>query len=78
MQIQKETDKDVRYAEWQDLYKEALLELDEKKLRDRIAAAQTAISNRLETLFGESNHEAERQAIEDAFSALRVLKRNIA
>jgi hypothetical protein len=78
MQLSKETktDEDIRYAEWQEPYQQALLELDQKKLIERIAAAETAISNRLRAIAGDSNHHAERQAIEDALSSLRVLKRN--
>lgn len=78
MQFSKETktDDDIRYAEWQEPYQQALLELDQKKLRERIAAAETAISNRLRAIAGDANHHAERQAIDDALSSLRVLKRN--
>ena len=78
MELSKETktDEDIRYAEWREPYQQALLELDPKKLRDRIAAAETAISNRLRAIAGSSNHHAERQAIDDALSSLRVLKRN--
>jgi len=41
MQLSKETktDEGIRYAEWQEPYQQALLELDQKKLRDHIAAA---------------------------------------
>ena len=70
------TDEDIRYAEWREPYQQALLELDQKKLSERIAAAETAVSNRLRALAGDSNHHAERQAIDDALSSLRVLKRN--
>ena len=63
MQLPKETkaDEDIRHAEWQEPYQQALLELDQKKLRERIAAAETAISNRLRAIAGSSNHHAERQ-----------------
>lgn len=78
MQLSKETktDEDIRYAEWREPYQQALLELDQDKLSERIAATETAISNRLRAIAGDSNHHAERQAIEDALSSLRVLKRN--
>jgi len=76
MQLPKEMGEDSRSAEWRDLYKQALLELDQEKLRDRIAAAEMAISNRLRAIASSSNPHAERQAIEDALSALCVLKRN--
>ena len=70
------TDEGIPYAEWREPYQQALLELDKKTLSERIAAAETAISNRLRTIAGRSNHHAERQAIDDALSSLRVLKRN--
>jgi hypothetical protein len=78
MQLSKETktDEDIRYAEWREPYQQALLELDKNKLRDHVAAAETAISNRLRIIAGDSNNHAERQAIADALSSLRVLKRN--
>jgi len=77
MQLSKETKthEGVRYPEWQMHFQEALLELDREKLRERIAAAETAISNRLQALAGDSNHHAERQAIEDALLLILVLKR---
>ena len=62
--------------EWRRLYQEALLELDDKKLKPSIAAAETAILRRLQAISGDSNHRNERQSIEDALSALRVLKRS--
>jgi hypothetical protein len=79
MQHSKETitDEDIRCAEWREPYQQALLELDQKKLSERIAAVETAISNRLRAIAGDSNHHAERQAIDDALSSLRVLKRNL-
>ena len=70
------TDEDIGCAEWRESYQQALLELDQEKLSERIAATETAISNRLRAIVGDSNHHAERQAIEDALSSLRVLKRN--
>ena len=37
MQLSKETktDEDIRYSEWQEPYQQALIELDQKKLRER-------------------------------------------
>lgn len=64
------------YPEWQKPVQEALIELDENKFERRIAAAETAIFNRLRAIAGSSNHGAERQAIEDALALLRALKRD--
>jgi hypothetical protein len=52
------------------------LELDTEKLRERVAAAETAIFNRLQAISRSSDAQAERQAIEDALAGLRVLERD--
>jgi hypothetical protein len=65
------------YPEWQDEFRAALLELDTEKLRERVAAAETAIFNRLQAISRSSDAHAERQAIEDALASLRVLKTTI-
>jgi hypothetical protein len=65
----------ILYPEWQAEYQAALLELDPKTLFERVTAAETAIFNRLQAISHNSDGHAERQAIEDALAALRVLKR---
>jgi hypothetical protein len=40
----------VLYPEWQNEFRAALLELDTEKLRERVAAAETAIFNRLQAI----------------------------
>ena len=64
----------MRYPEWQGPFQEALLEIDREKLQSKMMKAEEAIFQRLQQLAGSSDSEAERQAIEDAISALRVLK----
>src|SRR5438477_12801652 len=64
----------MRYPEWQGSFQEALLEIDREKLQSKMMKAEEAIFERLQQLAGTSDSEAERQAIEDAISALRVLK----
>ena len=64
----------MRYPEWQSPFQEALLEIDREKLQSKMMKAEEAIFERLQQLAGTSDSEAERQAIEDAISALRVLK----
>jgi hypothetical protein len=65
----------IAYPEWQNEHQAALVELDREKLPERVAASETAIFNRLQAISESSDHQAERQAIEDALTALRVLKR---
>ena len=63
----------IFYPEWQHEFRAALLELDRKKLLERVTAAETAIFNRIQAISPE--HAAERQAIEDALANLRVIRR---
>jgi hypothetical protein len=51
------------------------MELDTLKLRDRIEAAEIAISRRLQAIALNPNHHAERLAISDSIATLRFLKR---
>ena len=64
----------MRYPEWQGPFQEALLEIDREKLQSKMMKAEEAIFQRMQQLAGTSDSEAERQAIEDTISALRVLK----
>ncbi len=66
----------ISYPEWQQQYQTALLEPDHEKLLERVAAAETAIYQRLQAISQSSDYQAERQAIEDAVASLRVLKRD--
>jgi hypothetical protein len=66
----------ILYPEWQHEYQAALLELDCEKLLARVTAAETAIFNRMQAMSQNSDHSAERQAIEDALASLRALKRD--
>jgi chemotaxis regulatin CheY-phosphate phosphatase CheZ len=66
----------LKYPEWQKLLHEALLELDTDKLKQRVASAEAAIFKRLQAISQSTDHQAERQAIEDALASLRFLKRN--
>jgi hypothetical protein len=65
------------YPEWSPKYREALLEVDPKKLFERVAEAEMAIFGRLQQLSGTQDGHAERDAIEDALRALRVIKRDM-
>ena len=58
---------------WQELYKAAILELDPMQLQDRVKAAESAITARAS--LGVQISRDERRAMDDALSALRMLKR---
>lgn len=66
----------ILYPDWQNEYVAALFEFDGEKLLERVKAAETAIFNRLQAISQSPDSQAERQAIDDALAALRVLKRD--
>lgn len=69
----------LRFPAWQHEYEVSIHESDPKKLLARVHAAEAAIFNRLQELSENSDspqHNAERQAIADALSVLKILKRD--
>jgi hypothetical protein len=59
---------EILFPHWQNEYQAALVELDREKLPQRVAAAEAAIFNRLQAISQSFDHQAERQAIEDALT----------
>jgi hypothetical protein len=68
----------LRFPEWQKEYTAALLQTDDDKLPQCVAAAETLILGRLQGLAGKADHQEERLAMTDALHALRSLKGSIA
>jgi hypothetical protein len=64
----------LKFPHWQVEYQAALLETDSTKLQDRVLAAEAVIYLRLQALIYSSDGHAERQAIDDAMHALRLIK----
>jgi hypothetical protein len=63
---------------WEDLYKAAMVEIDDAKLPNRIQTAKAAIDNRLHDLqMDHGGTPEERQAICDALAGLSILRREI-
>ena len=60
---------------WMEPYRTALVEFDRQQLPERIALAEKAIVNRLQTLPETSEFNRERDLALDALNALRDLKR---
>jgi hypothetical protein len=66
-----------RYV-WEDLYRAAIVETDDKKLPTRVQGAKSAIDSRLRVLqLDHGGTPDERQAIADALHGLSVLRREI-
>jgi hypothetical protein len=76
-QPEPEFTEELKYPQWQKPFQEALLELDKDKLPKRVSVAETAILDRLHSMSQEPNNHAERQALADALSGLRILKKEI-
>jgi len=66
--------RDFKFPAWEPEYNAALLEVDPAKLPERVAAAETAMRQRMRAIFGRTDADTERQAIGRALSALSVLK----
>ena len=66
----------ILFPHWQNEYAAVLLEPDPLKLRELVAAAETAIYKRLQQISHNSELSAEREAIENVLKHLRVLKRD--
>jgi hypothetical protein len=64
-----------RMENWADVYRMAVTETDVDEVPARIAAVRHAIARRLQELLIDSDHHAERQAIENALRAMQVLER---
>ena len=58
---------------WEEVYRFAVLEVDGRKMPERISAARDAIRGRLRDLQGDSDHHEERDRLEYALNALKVL-----
>ena len=66
---------DLPYPLWQACYRDALIELDQDKLIERVREAERAIDDRLKALSSSRETLMEMQAIQDALANLRCLKR---
>jgi len=62
---------------WETAYHRAVLEVDRQKMPGRIVAARQAISYRLQRLYGDPDHQGERQQIEGALRGLAVLEAEV-
>jgi hypothetical protein len=67
---------ELKFPEWQALYRDALLELNPARLAAQVAAAEEAIFLRLQRLGRSPATHEELMAIEDALSSLRALKKD--
>jgi hypothetical protein len=67
---------DLRFRTWQVPYLDAVSEIPQGNLRERIDIAERAILIRLEVLSRTPGREAERLAIGEALTALNAIKKD--
>jgi hypothetical protein len=67
----------LEYPSWQKSCQEALIELDREKLKEKVAAAEVMVFQRLQEIAHRADGQAERQALLDVTSSLRFLKRDV-
>jgi hypothetical protein len=64
----------IDISRWDELYVRTILEVNGRKMPERITATRQAISGRWHELEHDSDHHAERHQIENALRALSVLE----
>jgi hypothetical protein len=65
------------YKQWEQIYAEAMLEIDERKLENRIDVAMTVLGDSLQKLGESPQNMREKQAIQDALRTLRLLRKEL-
>ena len=65
----------LRYPEWQNFYKAALLETDRKALFKQVETAEAAVLVRLQELPPKAGNRDERRQLMDAWSGLQMIKK---
>ena len=68
---------DGNSSEWKKVFQEALVEVNPDRLKEKLAEAEAAIFQRLQALQPGTDHVEELRALQDASSALLVLKREV-
>jgi hypothetical protein len=74
-------DTNLRFPEWQARLQDLILEFDREKLRDKMQEVETIISQRFQLLHVkhaevEKDTQGEHEALNDALTILRVIKRD--
>jgi hypothetical protein len=63
----------MNHENWEEVYRLAMLEVDSRKMPDRISSARESIAGRLQEVNGYSVDREERDRLEHALNALKIL-----
>jgi hypothetical protein len=69
-------DGELKYPQWQSPLREAILEFDREKWREKLERVENLILERFQELRLGTDGDSEREAINDALSVLRIIKRD--
>jgi hypothetical protein len=69
------SESELKYPSWQSPLQEAILELDREMFADKIQEVETMMFERLQEITSDPDHHDERQALVDAATILRGLKK---
>jgi len=67
----------LKYPIWQEPYRAAVIEINPKLLKQKIAGAEQAVILRLKQLENSADHHQELIALTDALAALKILGETI-
>jgi len=69
------SESELKYPSWQSPLQEAILEFDREILAKKIQEVETLMFERLQEISSDPDHHDERQALSDATTILRGLKK---
>jgi hypothetical protein len=64
----------MNHENWEEVYRLAVLEVDRRKMPERISAAREAIAGKLREMQDECKHREERDRLEHVMDALETLR----
>ena len=64
----------LKYAQWQEPLKAAILEFNAQQLRGKVQKAEEVVTDRIQELSLDNGNEEERRALSDGLSIIRSLK----
>jgi hypothetical protein len=68
--------RELKYPQWQEPFRNAIAEFGTQQLGEKLQKVEAMILDRLQVLSSDIKSLAERQALLDAISIIRILKRD--
>jgi hypothetical protein len=68
--------RELKYPQWQEPFRNAIIEFSTQQLGEKLQKVEAMILDRLRVLSSDIKSLGERQALLDAISIIRILKRD--